>query len=128
MHALLICQASGKERVICLTAERRTKRRGFKGSLHLCKPGPKGYLVRSCAIRMAPNVCEHCGVRLLAGLLSSVPQAKGRKVETGDRRHHALRLALFPLAGLYLRGGRLICGMKRHTAHARQPTHNSAGA
>ena len=30
-------QSKGKERVICLTAERRTKRRGFKGSLHVCK-------------------------------------------------------------------------------------------
>ncbi|DBA75637.1 TPA: hypothetical protein ACH3X2_009071 [Trebouxia sp. C0005] len=30
-------KSKGKERVICLTAERRTKRRGFKGSLHVCK-------------------------------------------------------------------------------------------
>ena len=30
-------QSKGKERVVCLTAERRTKRRGFKGSLHVCK-------------------------------------------------------------------------------------------
>jgi hypothetical protein len=35
-------QATGKERVICLTAERRHKRRGFKGSLHTCKPAGQG--------------------------------------------------------------------------------------
>jgi len=40
-------QATGKERVVCLTAERRTKRRGFKGSLHLCKAAAKGYQARS---------------------------------------------------------------------------------
>ncbi len=31
---------------MCLTAERRTKRRGFKGSLHLCKAAAKGYQAR----------------------------------------------------------------------------------
>ena len=30
-------QSQSKERVVCLTAERRSKRRGFKGSLHICK-------------------------------------------------------------------------------------------
>ncbi len=37
-----IMQATGKERVICLTAERRSKRRGFKGSIHTCKPAGQG--------------------------------------------------------------------------------------
>ncbi len=35
-------QPTGKERVICLTAERRHKRRGFKGSIHTCKPTGEG--------------------------------------------------------------------------------------
>ncbi|CAL5219240.1 g1034 [Coccomyxa viridis] len=40
-------KATGKERVICLTAERRSKRRGFKGSIHTCKPAGQGtYQVR----------------------------------------------------------------------------------
>eukprot|EP00891_Asterochloris_glomerata_P003138 jgi/Astpho2/3138/Aster-03421 len=30
-------KSQSKERVVCLTAERRSKRRGFKGSLHICK-------------------------------------------------------------------------------------------
>lgn len=41
-------QSKGKERVICLTAERRTKRRGFKGSLHVCK-------VSSGAMQVGPH-------------------------------------------------------------------------
>lgn len=36
-HTVRLMQSKGKERVVCLTAERRTKRRGFKGSLHVCK-------------------------------------------------------------------------------------------
>ena len=30
---------------MCLTAERRTKRRDFKGSLHICKAAARGYQV-----------------------------------------------------------------------------------
>lgn len=37
-----LVQPTGKERVICLTAERRHKRRGFKGSVHTCKPTGQG--------------------------------------------------------------------------------------
>ncbi|CAL8460642.1 g172 [Coccomyxa elongata] len=38
---------TGKERVICLTAERRHKRRGFKGSIHTCKSTGQGsYQIR----------------------------------------------------------------------------------
>ena len=36
-------QPTGKERVICLTAQRRSKQRGFKGTLHICKlSAPQG--------------------------------------------------------------------------------------
>ena len=30
-------QSTGKERVLCLTAERRAKKTGYKGVLHSCK-------------------------------------------------------------------------------------------
>lgn len=46
-------QSKGKERVICLTAERRTKRRGFKGSLHICK-------VSSGAMQVCAQVALVC--------------------------------------------------------------------
>ncbi|DBB03251.1 TPA: hypothetical protein ACH3X3_010647 [Trebouxia sp. C0006] len=41
-------QSKGKERVICLTAERRTKRRGFKGSLHICKVSSGAMQIQKC--------------------------------------------------------------------------------
>ena len=36
-NQLLHLQSSGKERILCLTATKRKKRRGFKGALHLFK-------------------------------------------------------------------------------------------
>ncbi|KAL0020987.1 hypothetical protein WJX77_003610 [Trebouxia sp. C0004] len=41
-------KSKGKERVICLTAERRTKRRGFKGSLHVCKVSSGTMHIQKC--------------------------------------------------------------------------------
>ncbi|KAK9813236.1 hypothetical protein WJX72_011232 [[Myrmecia] bisecta] len=39
-------KSTGKERVVCLTAERRAKRRGFKGSFHSCKTSGGRYQIR----------------------------------------------------------------------------------
>ncbi len=52
-------QATGKERVICLTAERRSKRRGFKGSIHTCKPAGQGtYQARPLDIQNVSPCCD----------------------------------------------------------------------
>ena len=39
-------QSTGKPRVICLTAKRRSKKRGFKGTLHVCKLAQGRYQAR----------------------------------------------------------------------------------
>ena len=46
----LLPQSTGKPRVICLTAKRRTEKRGFKGTLHVCKLSQGRYQVRWCAL------------------------------------------------------------------------------
>ncbi|KAK9834451.1 hypothetical protein WJX74_002055 [Apatococcus lobatus] len=40
-------KTKGKPRVLCLTAERRSKRRGFKGSVHICKLDAGRFQVRN---------------------------------------------------------------------------------
>ena len=57
-----ILQSKGKERIICLTAERRTKRRGFKGSLHVCK-----------AVSGTLQVLWHCVAELVLLLIRLRP-------------------------------------------------------
>jgi hypothetical protein len=42
-------QPTGKPRVICLTAKRRTAKRGFKGTLHVCKLAQGRYQARHWA-------------------------------------------------------------------------------
>ncbi|PRW58682.1 exocyst complex component SEC3A [Chlorella sorokiniana] len=39
-------KSTGKPRVICLTAKRRSRKRGFKGTLHVCKLAQGRYQVR----------------------------------------------------------------------------------
>ncbi|KAI3433569.1 hypothetical protein D9Q98_003380 [Chlorella vulgaris] len=39
-------KSTGKARIICLTAKRRSKKRGFKGTLHICKLTQGRYQVR----------------------------------------------------------------------------------
>lgn len=42
-------QAAGKERVLCLTAKRRSRMQGFHGMLHACKPTAGGHFQVVCS-------------------------------------------------------------------------------
>ena len=64
----------------CRAAHQAPRLQGFAAPLQAWAEGLPGALLRHLT---APSVCEHCGVRLLAGHLSSVPQAKDCAVETG---------------------------------------------
>lgn len=67
-HAL---QSTGKPRVICLTAKRRSKKRGFKGTLHVCKLAQGRYQASCCrpvAADQPQLSCWQCGNAMWADL------------------------------------------------------------
>ena len=71
---------------MCLTAERRTKRRGFKGSLHICKAAARGYqvpqLLCTCSFCCAGGRSSGsaCLTVSCAGLAAPVLTARGHEV------------------------------------------------
>ena len=86
-------QATGKERVLCLTAERRHKRRGFKGSIHTCKPAGQGtYQARPHSTSGPVVNCPTSWLHFAVADKCKVPM----QVRKSWSLKHLMRLEAFP--------------------------------